>query len=71
MTSSQYPNVIIKGDYDGEGEFKYKSFVSGDYAELKTPAVALTLSELVAQNPTMPLLEDPNNANHLCYWYLR
>ena len=31
--------------------FRYNSFVAGDVSELKTPAVALTLSELVAQNP--------------------
>ena len=54
QASKFYPNVIIKGDVaEKEGtttfSFRYKSFVSSD---LKTPPVALTLSDLVTQTQT-------------------
>ena len=44
--------------------FRYKSFVAGDKSELKTPAVALTLNELLAQNTDMPLKEQAEDSNH-------
>lgn len=62
-SSKKYANIIIKGDYQkiGNGTFSYNGCVAGTSSDLKTPPVALTLSDLVTQNPDMPLMQNPNN----------